>query len=117
LLGGALGAGIAAIAAFAAAEVAFAVGETFLSPSLQPIVNDLAPDELRGRYNGTFTMATTTGFVVGPAIAGFALEAGRETSLFVLLIVGCALLGISSLRLGRHLPAHADGLEVAVVAA
>jgi MFS family permease len=49
---GAAGSGVAAVAVFAGAAAVFGVGETFLSPALGPIVNDLAPDHLRGRYNG-----------------------------------------------------------------
>ena len=42
---------------FAAANVAFALGETLVSPTLPAIVNDLAPDSLRGRYNGAYVLA------------------------------------------------------------
>ena len=70
LAGGRLGGGATAVAVFALAMVVFAIGETLLSPTLAPMVNDLAPDELRGRYNGVSTLAWTTGYMAGPVLGG-----------------------------------------------
>jgi MFS family permease len=108
LVAGAAGSSVAAVAGFAVAAVVFALGETFMSPTIEPIVNDLATDELRGRYNGLSTLAWTTGFAAGPVVGGLALGAGREGLFFVGLVVGCALLVLASLRLARHLPANAN---------
>src|SRR5439155_1443386 len=51
LVAGQLGAGAVAVAVFASAAAIFAFGETLMSPSIGPLVNDLATDRLRGRYN------------------------------------------------------------------
>jgi MFS family permease len=88
--------------------VAFGVGETMLSPSLAPLVNGLAPDHLRGRYNAASTMAWTTGFALGPALAGGALRAGFGSALFAALLVACGLLSAAAIRLERHLPDAAN---------
>ena len=104
LIAGGLGGGALAVAAFAMALVVFAVGETLLSPSLAPMVNDLAPDDLRGRYNGVYTLAWTTGFAAGPAIAGVSFGAGADREFFLGLIVVLALIGAGASLLGRHLP-------------
>lgn len=103
LLGGDLGGGTLAVVVFAAAMVVFAIGETLLSPSLAPLVNDLATDELRGRYNGMYTLAWTTGFAAGPVIAGAALGAGGGRTLLVGLAVACGLAALAAWRLGKHL--------------
>lgn len=103
LLGGKLGGGMTAVVVFAMAMVIFAVGETLLSPSLAPLVNDLATDELRGRYNGLYTLAWTTGFAAGPVIAGAALGAGDGEALLVGLTIACALATLAAWRLGQHL--------------
>jgi MFS family permease len=66
---GRLGGSAAAEAAFVTAMVIFALGETLLSPTLPAIINDLAPPEAAGRYNGLGTLAFTTGFLLGP-VAG-----------------------------------------------
>jgi MFS family permease len=109
----ALGAGmrggdVAGAAMFAFAMALFGLGETVLAPCLGPLVNDLAPDELRGRYNGASALASTAGFIIGPAVAGAALGAGHGGTLVWGLAVACALAVPGALRLERRLPTHAN---------
>jgi MFS family permease len=85
-----------------------AIGETMISPALAPIVNDLAPDHLRGRYNGAFVLAYTTGFMVGPALAGGGLRIGDGTAFVGFLAVGCMVAAAWSLTLRRRLPESID---------
>src|SRR5262249_45292762 len=75
ITGGHLGSAAAGEIAFAAAMVIFALGECLLSPTLPAIINDLAPPECAGRYNGLGALAFTTGFLLRPAIRGAALRA------------------------------------------
>jgi MFS family permease len=89
------------VAVFALAMLVLALGETLISPALAPLVNDLAPDHLRGRYNGTFVLAYTTGFTIGPVLAGGGLRVGDGTPYFVFLVVGCAAACGWALRLNR----------------
>ena len=103
-----LGGGGAGAVGFACAMAILAVAETLLSPALSPIVNDLAPERLRGRYNGTFILAWTTGFTIGPAVAGAGLGLGDGTPYFVLLAAACAAAAACSLGLRRRLPPHID---------
>ena len=100
--------GKAAVSLFATAAVIFAVGETLMSPAVPPLVNDLAPDRLRGRYNALYTLAWTTGFILAPLIAGIALGAGQATALFVGLIVTCGLGALVAVRLRRSIPQELD---------
>jgi MFS family permease len=88
--------------------VVFGIAETFLAPSLTPIVNDLAPHSLAGRYNGLSTLAWTTGFLTGPAIAGFTLGAGHGSTHLVGLVIACAVAALATLRLRDHLPPSAN---------
>ncbi|HUH08571.1 MAG TPA: MFS transporter [Egibacteraceae bacterium] len=108
IVAGEVTAGAAAAVTFALAMVLFALGETLFSPTIPAIVNDLASDELRGRYNGTYTLAWTTGFMVGPAVAGFTLRAGLGSLLFTVLIVGCVLTALAARVLERYIPAEAN---------
>jgi len=107
LLAGMAG-GQLAVATFAAALVVFAIGETLLTPALTPMVNDIAPERLRGRYNGAYTLGWITGFMVGPVFAGVALGAGRSTTFFVALIGACGLAAVAALRLSARLPSAAN---------
>ena len=86
----------------------FGIGETFLAPSQAALVNDLAPDDLRGRYNGLYTLAWTTGFLIGPAVAASALAAGKAGALFAGLILACAIAALGAVRLRVHLPTGTD---------
>jgi MFS family permease len=105
LLAGGQGAHATGPLLFTAAMVLFALGETLLSPTVPAIVNDLAPETLRGRYNGAYSLAWTTGYMIGPAIAGFALAAGQGRLLFLGLIAALGVVAVGAVRLERHLPA------------
>jgi MFS family permease len=102
---GQLGAGIAAAVGFGLAMVLFGISETALSPTLPALVNDLATDELRGRYNGVSTLAWTTGFLVGPALAGTALSSPLAGGWFVVLAALAGAAAVAAVMLGRRLPA------------
>jgi MFS family permease len=105
------GGGTAAIVGFAVAMVVLALAETLLSPSLAPIVNDLAPDRLRGRYNGVSVLAYTTGFTIGPVLAGVGLTIGDGTDYFALLAVACGVTALGAVALRRRLPAAIDVID------
>ncbi len=108
IAGGHLGGGPAAEAAFIIAMVVFAIGETLLSPTLPAIINDLAPAEAAGRYNGLGALAFTTGFLLGPASGAAALGAGWGTGLFTVMALACLTAAVAAIRLSRHLPPGAN---------
>jgi MFS family permease len=117
LLAGGQGARTAGPMLFTAAMVLFALGETLLSPTVPAIVNDLAPDTLRGRYNGAYSLAWTTGYMIGPAIAGFALAAGQGRVLFAGLIGALGVVAVGAWRLERQLPAAVNRIPASPPAA
>lgn len=100
---GQLGGGTTAQVTFAAALSIFALGETLLAPTFAAIINDIAPEPLRGRYNGLSTLAWTTGFLVGPITATVALQAGIGSGLFALLTAASAGAALGAHRLAAHL--------------
>ena len=108
LFGGTLGSGMDATVAFAFAAVLFAFGETIVSPTLSPMVQDLATDRTRGRYSAVFSMTWMVGSVLGPAIAGFFLDLDLPGALFSLLIAGCFAAGWLAYNLERHIPEDAN---------
>jgi MFS family permease len=117
ILAARVGGGTAAVAGFAAAMAVIALFETLLSPVLAPLVNDLAPDHLRGRYNGAFVLAYTTGFAVGPALAGVGLGVRDGTPFFGLLVAGSAVAILGGVLLRRRLPAPVDRVDLQLGAA
>jgi MFS family permease len=88
----------------------FGAGETLLSPIVPAITNDLATDELRGRYNAVGALAFQLAAVSAPVVAGVMLDRGLAGAFIGLLVGGCGLLAMSALRLGRYLPPEANGL-------
>jgi MFS family permease len=92
----------------------FALGETLMSPVLPAIRNDVAPPALRGRYNAAAAIAFQLASIGAPAIAGLLLGANRGDAFIVMLICGCGLLALVSVRLERVLPPAANGVRAAV---
>jgi len=80
------------------------LSEAGLTPTLPGLVDDLATGEPRGGYNGASTLAGTTGFLVGPALAG-ATWAGPVVAGFTSSPV-CGGAALSS-RAGSASPRHA----------
>jgi len=88
---------------FAVAAAVFGVGETLQGPTQGALVADLAPDRLRGRYMAVSTTSWQLGFVIGPAVGGFVLEA-EPLALWPLAAGVCLVAALGSLALERGLP-------------
>jgi len=67
----------------------FGLGETFVAPTLGPLLNTLAADRVRGRANSLSALAQSLSFTVSPAIATGLIAAGAATVWISLLCVGC----------------------------
>src|SRR5207253_5650729 len=93
-----------------AALAVFAVGETLIAPSMPALVNDLAPDVLRGRYNAVFTLSWQLGAVIGPALAGTALGHGQGSALFLALAAACLAASFAAVTLERFVPPDVDAV-------
>ena len=104
----------AATAALVVAAAVFGLGETFLSPSLPAIVNDVAPEDVRGRYVAVYSTSWQVGPMIGPAIAGVALGAGAGGALLVGLAAACALAWPAAVLCERLVPASANVAAAAV---
>lgn len=91
-----------ATAAFISTYALFGLGESMLSPTVAPLVADLAPDEMVGQYNAAFALVKQLALAVGPAVGGpmGAALHGPYIVTFVLFSLGVSVL---ALRLGRRL--------------
>ncbi|MFF3325987.1 MFS transporter [Streptomyces sp. NPDC002889] len=95
-----------ATAAFISTYALFGLGEAMLSPTVAPLVADLAPEGKVGQYNSAFALVKQLALAVGPAVGGpmGAALHGPYIVTFVLFSLGITAL---ALRLGRHLtPVH-----------
>lgn len=99
------------VAAVLAYGGVFGLGETLMAPVLGPLVNALATDRLRGRYNATQGATFSIAFVVGPALAALLVANGLGTAWVAALVVGCLLSSALAVRLRRRLTPQQDGLH------
>ena len=76
----------------------FGIGETMQAPTQPPLIADLAPDRLRGRYFALGSMSWSVGGVLGPAVGGPLLGWHplavwpTAAAVCVVAVVGCVLL-------------------------
>jgi dipeptide/tripeptide permease len=107
-------AGVGAVPAAVVITIAiavFAVGEMIWSPVGPSLVNDVAPPELRGRYNATMGLVWGVGGAIGPAYAGIVIGSGFGVVWAVTLAVGCLVGGLVLGSLRGLLSAAEDGRE------
>jgi MFS family permease len=95
---------------FVVVGVLFACAEMLHSPTIPAIVNDLAPDRLRGRYNAAGALSWQTARVIGATTAGQLLGLGLGTPLLLGFIALCGVGALLALRLERALPPTANGM-------
>jgi MFS family permease len=95
----------------AACASVFALGETLLQPTMPAIVNDLAPDHLRGRYNALTSGCFQAASILGPIVAGLMIGHGLHLEYLVMLVLGCGLVAwLSVARLEGRLDDRSNGL-------
>jgi MFS family permease len=105
--------GTLAVVAVVAGLGLFGAGETLWAPVAPAIVNDLAREEVRGRYNALQSMSWTVSSIVGPALAGMLIGHGFAHVWVGFVVGGTALASLLFLDLRRHLTAEQDGLSTA----
>ncbi|WP_148611489.1 MFS transporter [Nocardioides rubriscoriae] len=84
------------VAAFASV---FALGETLLQPTIPALVNDLAPDHLRGRYNALSSASFSLPSIIAPPFAGYLIDHGLSAVYIGLLVVGSVAVAVISVVL------------------
>ncbi|MGW3248728.1 MFS transporter [Streptomyces sp. NPDC001070] len=96
----------------------FGLGEAMLSPTVAPLVADMAPERMVGQYNSAFALVKQLALAVGPAVGGLMAGGGMYTE-YILMLVACSLaVSVLSVRLGRRLTVRQDApLQEPVLAA
>ncbi len=102
---------LAAAAGVIVFHVFFGLGETLLQPTVPAIVNDLASDHDRGRYNAVSGMAFQVGAITAPVAAGWLLDR-RLAGVFVAVLLVClALVAALALALERQISPEVNGVR------
>jgi MFS family permease len=90
--------------ALVAAAVAFGIGECLHSTALMPLVAELAPPGLRGRYMASMGLSWWVGLALAPTLGTQLLAVSPTTALLAAAAVAVAA-GVSALALEPMLPA------------
>ncbi|GGN01946.1 MFS transporter [Streptomyces fuscichromogenes] len=91
-----------ATAAFVSTYALFGLGEAMLSPTVAPLVADLAPTGLAGQYNSAFALVKQLALALGPAVGG-PLAASLPAPYVVTFLLFSLGISVLALRLGKRL--------------
>ncbi|MEH0521239.1 MFS transporter [Streptomyces stelliscabiei] len=96
-----------ATAAFVSTYALFGLGEAMLSPTVAPLVADLAPTGMAGQYNSAFALVKQLALAVGPAVGG-PMGASLHAPYIVTFLLFSLGISVLALRLGRRLTGVQD---------
>ncbi len=91
-------------------QLFFATGETLFQPVSGALVNDLAPEHLRGRYNSLSGIVWGVSAAIGQVIAGVFLQLHLALAWTVFVAAGATLGGVGLTTMRRVLTPSEDGL-------
>ncbi|GAA1549002.1 MFS transporter [Streptomyces albidochromogenes] len=96
-----------ATAAFVSTYALFGLGEAMLSPTVAPLVADLAPESMIGQYNSAFALVKQLALAVGPAVGG-PMGASLHAPYILTFVVFSLGISVLALRLGKQLTPAQD---------
>ena len=94
---------LAATSLLAGVAIVFAIGECAHIPVLGPLVTDMAPAHLLGRYLSLYSLTFTISLALGPAIGGLLLQTSPD-AVWWGGALAAVLAGAVLLRLGDRIP-------------
>jgi len=101
---------MAAAAGVIVFHVLFGLGETMLQPTVPAIVNDLASDRDRGRFNAVSAGAFQIGAITAPIVAGVLLSRHLGGVFIGVIIAGLAGVAVLALALERQISPRVNGI-------
>ena len=101
---------LAAAAGVILFHVLFGLGETMLQPTVPAIVNDLASDRDRGRFNAVSAGAFQVGAITAPIVAGWLLSRHLSGVFIGVIIAGLAGVAVLALALERQITPEVNGV-------
>ena len=89
----------------------FSFGEILAAPIAPALVNDMAPERLRGSYNAAYGLTFSLGSLFGPLITAVTIGTGHANVWVLLVSVGCLTAGLMMWRFGRVLTPAENGYQ------
>ncbi|MGI9197768.1 MAG: MFS transporter [Candidatus Nanopelagicales bacterium] len=100
---------VAGAALLIAFGVVFALGESVWSATIPALVNGIAPDHLRGRYNSAQSLTWALSSMLAPIPAGLLIGGGLGMLWATAVGLGCLVAGAGAQLLRRRLTPEEDG--------
>jgi len=97
----------AAVVALCGVIVLFSIAECLHGAVQNPLIADMAPEHLLGRYMALRTIAWQLGFMIGPALGSYLLSRSAD-ALWLGAAAACLAAGAGSLALERRIPDQAS---------
>jgi MFS family permease len=89
---------------YATSVAVWTMGEILFAPASTSLVADLAPPNLRGRYQGAFAMAFTGAFAAAPAVGGYVIAHGGARQLWIACLATGLAVAVGFFMLSRVTP-------------
>ncbi|MEU5586310.1 MFS transporter [Streptomyces chrestomyceticus] len=90
----------------------FGIGESLLSPTVAPLVADLAPTSLVGLYNSVFALVKQLALAIGPGMGALMVGHGLAAPYIGTLVLCTVGISLLALRLGRMLTPAQDNPHI-----
>jgi MFS family permease len=94
-------------------QIVFALGETIWAPVAPALINDLAAEHLRGRYNSLTGVVWQVAGTIGPLYAGLFLTGNHGAAWTLSLTAGALIGGLAATTLKSRLTPFEDGIATA----